>query len=409
MNILKKAFTKEGRNKKELSIPIKNDSKLPSKNFVVRSVSKKATPEFLKMIEGLDNRKFTPKIVSEIDNITHQHNQKNIDTPTHIYNNEEINEITAVNLNSVQYPKALDPYENKINGKKDSANFGDTASYHSINSFDENFYAMHPGSAMLLSQNEYIPGSHSSVPLLPTQTWSLQNNTSSSLLKYASVISVRDTNITNTQSEELPPGFKQKMKRDGQKKLGIKEGKISQSKKLADKAQKYYDFGILFHDSGDLQTAVAYYKKSADLNNYSAILYYGLALRHGWGVDINIPLSFVYLQKAADHVLRDTDEKPKIARTQTENENFPMAVYELGQSYYHGWGVQKSTKIAMKYFKLSSDLGYPPANIDLAICYEKGNGVKRDLKTSAHYYRLAHSQGIDIFGNSWIFKKKYGG
>lgn len=34
---------------------------------------------------------------------------------------------------------------------------------------------------------------------------------------------------------------------------------------------------------------------------------YGLTLRHGWGVQVNAPLGFQYLQKAAESVVEDLD------------------------------------------------------------------------------------------------------
>ncbi|OMJ20436.1 Protein DSF2 [Smittium culicis] len=84
-----------------------------------------------------------------------------------------------------------------------------------------------------------------------------------------------------------------------------------------------------------------------------------------------------------------------------------MAIYELGQSFFQGWGVPKNTKVGLGYFNISAELGYPEAIIDLAICYENGIALKRNMKQAAYYYRLAHSKGISFFGNSWIFKDKY--
>ncbi|KAJ1991848.1 hypothetical protein GGI25_003208 [Coemansia spiralis] len=170
--------------------------------------------------------------------------------------------------------------------------------------------------------------------------------------------------------------------------------------------EEYFQKAVSFHEQGDFVSATAYFKRAADKQNPLGMLFYGLSLRHGWGCQPNENLAFVFLQKAGEQVVpRVKDMDPAAAGI--AREELAMAIYELGQSYRHGWGVSRNKKTAAYYFEVAADLGDGDAQADLASCYEKGDGVKRDMKKAAHYYRLAHKQGIELFGTSWIFKKKY--
>ncbi|KAJ1963953.1 hypothetical protein GGI12_001725 [Dipsacomyces acuminosporus] len=169
---------------------------------------------------------------------------------------------------------------------------------------------------------------------------------------------------------------------------------------------EYFQKAINYHELGNLVSATAYFKKAADAHNPLGMLFYGLSLRHGWGCQPNEKIAFLYLQKAGELVIPNVkDMNPAVAGI--AKEELAMAIYELGQSYRHGWGVSRNKKTAAYYFEIAAELGDADAQADLAACYESGDGVKRDMKKAAHYFRLAHKQGREIFGNSWIFKKKY--
>ncbi|OMH85571.1 Protein DSF2 [Zancudomyces culisetae] len=206
---------------------------------------------------------------------------------------------------------------------------------------------------------------------------------------------------------ELPPSLNRLKDSKAEKR---EKGKVlsqeDHEKLRVEKAEKYFQAAIKKHESGDYTTAASLFKKSADLNNPLGLLFFGLCLRHGWGCQRNEKMAFLYLQKAGESIVPEVKNvNPSISGA--AKEELAMAIYELGQSYYHGWGVPQSKKTAVHYFELAADLGDADSQTDLARCYERGEGVKRNLKTAAHYYRLAHAQGVESFGNSWIFKKKY--
>ncbi|KAJ2713383.1 hypothetical protein H4R19_002279 [Coemansia spiralis] len=170
--------------------------------------------------------------------------------------------------------------------------------------------------------------------------------------------------------------------------------------------EEYFQKAVGFHEEGDLVSATGYFKRAADKQNPLGMLFYGLSLRHGWGCQANEHLAFVFLQRAGETVVPHVkDMDPTVAGM--AREELAMAIFELGQSYRQGWGVSRNKKTAAYYFEVAADLGDADAQADVAACYEKGDGVKRNMKRAAHYYRLAHRQGVELFGTSWIFKKKY--
>lgn len=44
---------------------------------------------------------------------------------------------------------------------------------------------------------------------------------------------------------------------------------------------------------------------------------------------------------------------------------------------------------------------------EAGFCYANGVGTKKDMKKAAKYYRLAEAKGVNMVGNSWIWKDKY--
>ncbi|GAA6056529.1 hypothetical protein JCM3770_006862 [Rhodotorula araucariae] len=179
----------------------------------------------------------------------------------------------------------------------------------------------------------------------------------------------------------------------------------------------YLQLGINLHEGGELERAAWCFEQSArkDGGCGAGMLMYGLTLRHGWGCQVNAPLGFRFLQMAAETVVADLDRvvfggrslSEAEANTRAAKSELVLALHEIGASYRFGWGVEKSKKLAVAYFKLAADLGDVDAQQDLAFSYANGKGCKKDLKAAARYYRLAIAQGASDFGLSWVYKDKY--
>lgn len=59
-----------------------------------------------------------------------------------------------------------------------------------------------------------------------------------------------------------------------------------------------------------------------------------------------------------------------------------LAMYELANSFRHGWGVEKDPVAARSYYETAANLGDTDAMNEVARCYEEGFGGKKD-KVSA--------------------------
>lgn len=55
-----------------------------------------------------------------------------------------------------------------------------------------------------------------------------------------------------------------------------------------------------------------------------------------------------------------------------------LAIYELANSYRHGWGVEKDPVAARSYYETAANLGDTDAMNEVARCYEDGFGGKKD-------------------------------
>jgi TPR repeat protein len=114
-----------------------------------------------------------------------------------------------------------------------------------------------------------------------------------------------------------------------------------------------------------------YFEKSAKEDGGCGVgmLMWGLTLRHGWGCEKNEKVGFKWLRKAAEHAVGDLESARKGQSVDTgpvqvskyvpvvlffsECCNLPiqnelvLAIYEVGQCFFHGWGVGKDQKMAV--------------------------------------------------------------
>ena len=65
-------------------------------------------------------------------------------------------------------------------------------------------------------------------------------------------------------------------------------------------------------------------------------------------------------------------------------------MYELANSFRHGWGVEKDPVAARSYYETAANLGDTDAMNEVARMYEAGEGGKKD-KVSSHQAIYNHS------------------
>ena len=131
--------------------------------------------------------------------------------------------------------------------------------------------------------------------------------------------------------------------------------------------QDYLQQGIQHHEANRLKESAISFEKSAKEDGGCGIgmLMWGLALRHGWGCEKNEKIAFKWLTRAAESAVEDleytragggidsnavqvcvpvSDRSPTSRRLQTE---LVLAIYEVGQCFFQGWGVAKDQKMAV--------------------------------------------------------------
>lgn len=176
--------------------------------------------------------------------------------------------------------------------------------------------------------------------------------------------------------------------------------------------EDYLQLGIQHHEANRLQDSVQCFERSAKEGGGCGVgmLMYGLALRHGWGCKKNEALGFKWVRKAAESAVEDL-EKLRTGQVDADSRSVQaelvLAIYEVGQCFFHGWGVVKDQKMAVSYYMVAARLGDGDAQGDLAFCLANGKGCKKNKKDAARWYRAAVQQGQSDVGLAWIYKEKY--
>ncbi|EGO19523.1 hypothetical protein SERLADRAFT_479055 [Serpula lacrymans var. lacrymans S7.9] len=138
---------------------------------------------------------------------------------------------------------------------------------------------------------------------------------------------------------------------------------------------------------------------------------WGLTLRHGWGCEKNEKHGFKWLTKAAESAVEDLERAKGGLGADAVKTELVIAIYEVGQCFFQGWGVDKDKKMAVvaisewqSYYKVAANLGDADAQQDLAFCLANGKGCKKDKKEAAMWYRAAVSDYVRLYVFNADFK-----
>jgi len=115
--------------------------------------------------------------------------------------------------------------------------------------------------------------------------------------------------------------------------------------------QDFLQLGIQNHEANRLKESAVFFEKSAKENGGcgGGMLMWGLTLRHGWGCEKNEKVGFKWLSKAAESAIADleTARSSNGKDTQLVKDELVLAIYEVGQCFFHGWGTSKDRKMAV--------------------------------------------------------------
>jgi len=191
----------------------------------------------------------------------------------------------------------------------------------------------------------------------------------------------------------------------------VPDDRSSHTKSQSQAAIEYLQLGIQHHEANRLKESAECFERSAKEGGGCGVgkLMWGLTLRHGWGCPKNEKSAFSWLSRAAESAVSDL-EKARLTGAVTVNavqNELVLAIYEVGQCFFHGWGVEKDQQMGVSYYAVAARLGDPDAQHDLAFCLANGRGCKKNRKEAAKWYRAAVAQGASDVGLAWIYKEKF--
>ncbi|KAF2724966.1 hypothetical protein K431DRAFT_281441 [Polychaeton citri CBS 116435] len=170
---------------------------------------------------------------------------------------------------------------------------------------------------------------------------------------------------------------------------------------------------VRLHESGELTASTHMFGRLAAVNgenNPLAQVLYGLALRHGWGIEPNLEQAVQYLSLAASNSALIEEKalaESGMRKGGAAKGELVLAIFELANCFRHGWGVKKDAVAARMYYETAANLGDTDAMDEAAWCLIEGFGGGKDKFRAAQYLRLAEKKGSSQVGNSWIWKDKY--
>ncbi|WVW81961.1 hypothetical protein I302_103964 [Kwoniella bestiolae CBS 10118] len=182
--------------------------------------------------------------------------------------------------------------------------------------------------------------------------------------------------------------------------------------------EDFVHLGIEARGKGDMAKSAWYFMRAAEGGSATGRMYWGLALRHGWGVHRDDKKAFIELKQACEETLAegglDFHKSPghvKLTAQQKKlmQKELALGMFEVGNCFLEGIGVKKSPDVAMAYLKFAAGMGDVASQEQLGFLLSKGsNGIKKDMREAARWYRMAIANGSsNTFGLAWIWKDKY--
>lgn len=246
----------------------------------------------------------------------------------------------------------------------------------------------------------------------------LSDQTRSPLVRTGSQISSRSRNSIDSRNQQQP-----QLSVDNESYKVLRGKSLNNSLTL----EEHVSLGIMYHEKGNLRGSSYHWQFAAFKNEPTAMLLYGLALRHGWGIKQNPGEAAKWLRRvigptidgySLDDVLKpETTKNLQVALfntsapTKVKKAQIALALYELGMCYLKSWGVEKDEEMALRCFELAGSMGDVDGLSEAAGLWMHSGpkGRKKNLLRAAKLYRTAGEKGANMVSNSWIYKDKYMG
>jgi TPR repeat protein len=160
----------------------------------------------------------------------------------------------------------------------------------------------------------------------------------------------------------------------------------------------------------DLQQAIRWYTKAAEVGHTTAQLNLGVMYANGQGVLRDYQQAVHWYTKAAGegHAGAQLNLGVMYANGQGVPQDYQQAVhwyakaaeagyakaqFNLGVLYTNGQGVPQNYQQAMHWFRKAAEKGDAPAQFNLGVMYDQGQGVPQDYQQAIRWYTKAAEAG----------------
>lgn len=163
----------------------------------------------------------------------------------------------------------------------------------------------------------------------------------------------------------------------------------------------------------DLNAALWYYRKAAEMGDPTSAYYMGHALEFGKGVEVDKVAARQWYERAAQqgnllahgqlgyfYVMSEggveKDDRKAVEHFRFAAEGGEQtAQFNLGVMLSNGDGVEKNLEQAARWYWASADQGNTGAMVQLALLLKDGNGIPRDIVAARSWLEMAVSEGDD--------------
>lgn len=135
-----------------------------------------------------------------------------------------------------------------------------------------------------------------------------------------------------------------------------------------------YNFAMMAHVRGEIDTAVHWYKRAAQRKHELAAF----------------NLASMYME--GDGVQRDFGEAARWMKVAAKA-GYAPAQFELGKLYFYGRGVPEDPSMEAYWYKKAAENGHPAAQHNLAVLYHKGEGVQQDKELAQEWLKKSRETG----------------
>ena len=134
---------------------------------------------------------------------------------------------------------------------------------------------------------------------------------------------------------------------------------------------------IRLHEAGELGRSTAMLGRLAPRNVLAQVLF-GLAQRHGWGVEVDAAAGLRSLERAAARAAEMETAAETGGPAGPARGELVLAIYELANCFRHGWGTGRDPVAARQYYETAARLGDADAMEEAAWCLLEGFGGGKD-------------------------------